>query len=99
MKPTFSLSPDGQHFVYTCPHCTTVRQEPVSPARNPMPFSYIPTCSGCHHLVEIDHQQIAAIQASYARASGKKIPAPVAQRGGFRGGEKAMLRFSGISDI
>jgi len=90
MNQTCSLSADGQHFVYRCPHCGTTRQERVSPDINPSPFDYLPHCSGCHHPIDVDHGKIAAIQSSYSRALslGKKIPATVAWVAGFEGGDK-----------
>lgn len=71
------ITPDGQHFLHTCPHCGGRRQERVDPAVNPDPFCYLPTCLGCCQPVEVDHAYITAVQASYARARspGKKYPA------------------------
>jgi hypothetical protein len=82
MKKLLSLSVDGQHFVYCCPHCTTFRQEHVAPDRNPLPFSFLPNCTGCMQPIQVDHIELAFIQASYARALGKKMPAPVAHGAG-----------------
>jgi hypothetical protein len=89
MNQSLSLSADGQFFDYCCPHCGTTRQEHASPDRNPAPFDFMPRCSGCGHLVEIDHTRIAAIQASYSRALslGKKIPATGSTVAGFEGGD------------
>ncbi|CAG0966555.1 hypothetical protein MTYP_01024 [Methylophilaceae bacterium] len=79
--PLLSLSPCGRRFILRCPHCGINREEPVDPTRNPYPFSYLSNCSSCHTRLHVDHQQIAGIQHSYARAKGVTpfgaIPAPV----------------------
>lgn len=89
MSYSLSLSGDGQYFVHTCYHCKTPRQERVNPALNPLPFSYMPICTGCTRPLEIDDRFIANVQASFARACSiaKKIPAPMAIEAGFKGGE------------
>lgn len=68
-NPLLSLSPCGRRFILRCPHCGISREEPVDPARNPYPFSYLSNCSSCHTRLHVDHQQIAGIQHSYARAA------------------------------
>lgn len=69
-NPLLSLSPCGRRFILRCPHCGINREEPVDPTRNPYPFSYLSNCSSCHTRLIVDHQQIAGIQHSYARAKG-----------------------------
>jgi hypothetical protein len=86
MQSFLSLTRDGQHFKYQCPHCGTERQELVAPAMNPFPFSYLSCCSGCNRPVSVDHDQVAAIQASYLRATGAKKCPPLGEIGGGRKG-------------
>jgi phage terminase large subunit GpA-like protein len=86
MHSLLSLSRDGQHFICRCRHCGTERQERVSPALNPYPFSYLPACSGCHQPISVDHQQTHAIQQSYLRATGAKKCPPLGEVGGGRKG-------------
>lgn len=91
MTALFSLSADGLSFIHQCPHCGTERREPVNPAVNPDPFSYLPCCSGCGHRIDIDSAFITGVQASFQRARalipGKKNPASASTPAGIKGGD------------
>lgn len=56
---------NGTHFIYTCSHCSTECEEPANPTKNPNPFSFNPSCSGCGIPKDPDYEIIARGHAAF----------------------------------